>query len=227
MTRFIGFGPELFAFLAGLKANNHKAWFDAHRGDYESAVKAPLGDLIDVLAAAFAKAKLNLTGDRKASMFRMNKDIRFSKDKTPYKTNVGAVLTPGGTKKEPGVYYIHFEPGASFLAAGFYMPEPPTLLALRTAMIDDTKTFRKVLAGLAKAELSLDRDDALSRPPKGFADVTDAELIEHLKLKHVITSRPLADDEVLSADLVARCVSFAKQTKPLLDFGYSAITAAK
>jgi uncharacterized protein (TIGR02453 family) len=222
-ARFTGFGPDLLAFLKGLAANNHKAWFDANRGVYETAVKGPLGDFVETLSAEFAKAKLDLKGDRK-SLFRMNKDIRFSKDKTPYKTNAGAVLSPTGDKKSVSIFYIHFEPAASFFAAGFYMPEPAALTALRTAIVEDAAAFKKLMANLKKNDLTIDtHDDALARPPKGFTDTTDEVLLPILKQRHLTVSRQLSDDEVLSASLARTAVTFAKATAPLLRFGRSAL----
>jgi uncharacterized protein (TIGR02453 family) len=218
-ARFIGFGPDLFAFLKGLKANNHKAWFDANRDVFESAVKTPLGDLVESLAESFAKAKLAIQGNRKASLFRMNRDIRFSKDKSPYKTNAGAAMSSNGTKKCADVFYIHLEPGGSFLAAGFYMPEPPFLHALRSAVVNDSAAFRKLVKHLAKHDLAFDTEDSLKRLPKGFEEVTDADLAAAVRLKHFVVVRKLDDADVLAPDLPKVALAFAKASAPLIAFG--------
>ena len=97
---FQGFGPKALPFLKALGFHQTKEWFEANRATYESDLKTPMGDLVEDLSAAFAKAKIPLKGDRQASLFRINRDVRFAKDKSPYKTNVGAVMTRGGSKND-------------------------------------------------------------------------------------------------------------------------------
>ncbi len=218
-TKFQGFGPELFAFLSGLKAHNEKAWFDAHRGDYESHVKEPLSQLLITLTELFKKDKLPLQGDAKKSLFRLNRDVRFSKDKSPYKTNAGAVLTPSGEKHSAGMLYLHFEPDASFVAMGYYMPEPADLHALRSAIADDPKAFARVVTALGKKQLELDTENSLKRTPKGFEHVDDPDTLTWVKLTSYVVVRKLEDDDVLDPKLAKSLHTFAKDGLPLLAFG--------
>ena len=100
---FQGFGPDALPFFKALAFHQTREWFEENRATYEAQIKAPFGDLVEDLASAFAKSGIPLRGDRKASLFRLNRDIRFSKDKSPYKTHAGAVLTRGGAKDDAGL----------------------------------------------------------------------------------------------------------------------------
>ena len=131
---FQGFGPQAQPFFKALGFHQTKEWFEANRAIYEGQIKGPLGDLVEDLASRFAKAGTPLKGDRKASLFRINRDVRFAKDKSPYKTNAGAVLTRTGAKNDPGLFYIHIAADGCFCAAGFYQPEPEELARLRGAI---------------------------------------------------------------------------------------------
>ncbi len=111
---FQGFGPQALPFFKALGFHQTKEWFEANRAIYESEIKGPLGDLVEELAARFAKSGTPLKGDRKASLFRINRDVRFAKDKSPYKTNAGAVLTRAGAKNDPGLFYIHIAADGCF-----------------------------------------------------------------------------------------------------------------
>jgi len=112
MTRnvFPGFAPADLAFLTGLAAHNDREWFTANRAVYDDRLKPTLGALIEALNAAFAARDLPLAGDPKKSVFRIHRDVRFSKDKKPYKTHVSATLTRDGLKLSPGLVYVHIEP---------------------------------------------------------------------------------------------------------------------
>ena len=119
MTRhvFPGFAPADLAFLTGLAAHNDREWFTANRAVYDDRLKPTLGALIEALNAAFAARDLPLAGDPKKSVFRIHRDVRFSKDKKPYKTHVSATLTRDGLKLSPGLVYVHIEPEGGPLPA--------------------------------------------------------------------------------------------------------------
>ena len=99
---FEGFGPQALPFFKALAFHQTKEWFEENREIYETAVKAPLGDLVEETAARLAKAKIPVKGDRKSSVFRIHRDVRFSKNKDPYKTNAGVAMTRSGSKNDPG-----------------------------------------------------------------------------------------------------------------------------
>ena len=158
-----------------------------------------MGDLVEDLSAAFAKAKIPLKGDRKTSLFRIHRDVRFAKDKSPYKTNVGAVLTRGGGKNDPGLFYVHVAIDGCFTAAGFYDLEPDKLARMRGAIVRTPKTWKAMLAKLAKTGLTPSDEYAMKRPPRGFEGVEDAEIAAVLRLKSIICRRPIPDDRLADA----------------------------
>src|SRR5271154_5960020 len=139
---FQGFGPKALPFFKALAFHQSREWFEANRGTYESAVKGPLGDLVEDVAERFRKAEIPIKGDRKASAFRIHRDVRFSNNKDPYKTNAGVALTRSGAKSDPGVLYFHLSPEECFFAAGFHMPDPHELAKLRTAAARAPKAFK-------------------------------------------------------------------------------------
>ncbi len=220
---FSGFGPQAITFLKALGFHQTKEWFEANRATYEGELREPMGELIDELAVAFAKAKLPLTGDRKRSMFRIHRDVRFSKDKSPYKTNAGCVLTRQGAKNEPGLFYFHVAPDGCLAAAGFYQPEPSQLANIRAAMARDPKGWKRMLAKLEKAGLALSDEYALTRLPRGYEGVEDEALATGLKLKSIVCVRPIADKRISKPELVGDLVAFAKDALPLLEWGWAAV----
>ena len=186
-----------------------------------------MGDLVEDLAAAFAKAKIPLKGDRKSSLFRIHRDVRFSKDKSPYKTNVGAVMTRAGAKNEPGLFYMHVSPGECLTAAGFYDPAPETLAKLRNAIVRAPKAWKQTLAKLARSGLAPSAEYALKRNPRGFEDVEDEALAAGLRLKSIVVVRPLAEKRIASPALLDDLVTFARDALPLLAWGWDAISDAR
>src|SRR5580658_5192865 len=126
-------------------------------------------------------------------MFRINRDVRFAKDKSLYKTNVGAVMTRGGSKGDVGLLYIHVAHDGCFTAAGFYQYEPEQLARTRAAMARSPKSWKQMLGRLAKAGLKPSDEYAMKRNPRGFEQVDDPELAAALRLKSIICRRPIAD----------------------------------
>jgi uncharacterized protein (TIGR02453 family) len=220
---FDGFGSNALPFFKALAFHQSKEWFEENRATYERDVKTPLGDLIDDLAAAFVKAKLPLKGDRKSSIFRLHRDIRFSKDKSPYKTHAGAVLTRSGGKNDPGLLYIHISPEECFTAAGFYGPEPEELARLRRAIVRAPKPYARMVAALDKAGLELSDEYDVSRLPREFAEAADPIVVAALKRKSFICSRSIRPARLKSTALIDDLVAFAKDARPLLEWGWAAI----
>src|SRR5436305_10803049 len=132
---FTGFRPAAFSFFRGLARRNDPAWFKPRKEVYEAEVLAPFRALITAVSHALQKAELPLVGDPERGMFRIYRDVRFSPDKRLYKTHAGAVLTRSGGKRDPGLLYLHFEPGACRVGAGFWHPEPPLPTRVRRATL--------------------------------------------------------------------------------------------
>jgi uncharacterized protein (TIGR02453 family) len=215
---FTGFPPEAYGFFKALSFHQSKDWFEQNRALYSSAVKQPMEALVSELDETCRKQGLPFAGTPKKAIFRLHRDIRFSKDKNPYKTNAGFSLTQGAEKAPHGLFYFHLDPTGSFLAAGSYLPEPPRLLAFRRSMAAHPERFLRVVEALAAAGLALGMDMKLSRPPQGFKEI-DPRMTEFVKLKSFTASRPL--DAALLADaprLIAECLRFMRETMPLTEF---------
>jgi len=221
-----GFSAATTAFQKGLAANNNREWFLAHKAEYETEVKAPLGALVGALALAFAAHDIPLTGSAKTSLFRVNRDVRFSADKSPYKTNAGAILSRDGTRRARGILYLHITPLDGLMAMGFYSPEPADLATLRHAMLAHPRSWAAVEAGLAEAGYPLSREEALTRLPRGFDAPEHAALAEALKLRHLVIRQPLTLAQMHHPALVERVLGFARIGLPLLEWGWRALHGA-
>jgi uncharacterized protein (TIGR02453 family) len=219
---FKGLGPQTLPFFKALGFHQTKAWFEENRALYETEIKTPLGDLVEDLSAELKRRKIPLHGDRKKAVFRLHRDTRFSKDKSPYKTNAGFVLNRDGTKNTGGMLYVHIDPEGCFAAAGWYMPEPPTLAAIRQAIAKAQKAFREMESRLKANKLTISSDYTLKRTPKGYEGITDEGLLTAVKRTALITSRPLKDTDIGKPKLVAQLADFATEALPLLQFGWKA-----
>ena len=149
---FSGFSPEAIQFLADLAANNDRAWFQPRKADYERLLKEPLEALVAALAERFEARGIPLQADPKRSIFRIYRDTRFSKDKSPYKTNVGASFpwvdgpaSPSDEGAHANGGYFHFQPGEMYVGGGMWMAEKPTLDAFRKQIVDDPDRVRAAL----------------------------------------------------------------------------------
>lgn len=224
---FDGFPKDAFAFLKELAASQDKAWYEANKPRMEASLRGPAAALVQALSETFAARGVPLTGDAKRSMFRMHRDTRFSKDKSPYKTQVGVVLfRPGGGKDSPGVLYVHVAPGGCFAGAAFYHPEPDVLAALRSGIRARTDTFMAAVDALAEAGLSVE-GESLTRLPRGFDDMAGSPAEDFVKMKSFITRRTLTNAQMGSAGAVGLIADFAQAALPLLRFGWTATEEAR
>lgn len=185
-------------FLKELSANNNKEWFDANRKTYEACRKDFLA-LVDSIIAEIAKFDPELTGvDAKKCAFRINRDIRFSKDKTPYKTNFGALMGANGKKTEGTGYYVHIAPGQNFAGGGIYMPPPDVLAAIRQEIDYNPDALNKLVnSNDFKETFGEIRGDKLKTAPKGYPK--DHENIELLRLKSFYVVKDYSEKD-LTAD---------------------------
>jgi uncharacterized protein (TIGR02453 family) len=205
-------------FLSKLKKNNNKEWFDKNRPAYEEAKKNYIEFIDGVIQTVgkFDPAVRSL--EAKKCIFRINRDIRFSNDKTPYKTNMGADISPGGKKAYSAGYYIHLQPGNSFLAGGVWQPPAPELGAIRQEIDYNSKEFRKILDNkdFKKYFGKLSDEDKVKTAPKGY-EKTHPD-IEFLKLKSFLVVHDLKDKEVLSKDFQKTCTTIFKAMYPFNNF---------
>lgn len=216
MTADLRLKPTL-DFLLALQANNNKPWFQAHRAEYDAARQC-FEDYVDDFIQEFRAIEDFEDLSAKDCVFRIYRDVRFSKDKSPYKPNLGASVALGGKHSLRAPYYIHIEPpDKSILAGGIYMPTPEQLAAIRQAIDRQpgplktaigSKAFKKYFGSLS--------GEKLKTPPRGYAD--DHPEIELLKYKQFITVHNLTDREVLAPRLLRHTVEVFAALKPLLDY---------
>ena len=205
----MAFSPAALRFFRQLAAHNDKAWFEAHRADYEREVREPMRDLISEMDARFARFAPEIGGDPKRSMFRINRDIRFSKDKSPYKTNGGCWFHHRAASRRVGAeadegsagFYFHLEPRKSFIGGGIWMPPRPQLNRLRDAMAEKPRPFVDVAKGLPKRFGGLDESMSLRRTPRGYSE--DHEAAHWLRFRSFVAGHPLTDAQVTNATLPA------------------------
>jgi len=217
--------PSTLKFLKDLKKNNNKPWFDAHRKEYEAAKK----DFTAFIQAVIDKhSKMDPTIKSivaKNCLFRINRDIRFSKDKSPYKTNIGAYINRGGKKSLFGGYYFHCEPGQCFVGGGLWMPMPPELNKVRQEIDYNFAEFKKIINSKKfksiYKDLSRDAEYVLSRVPKGYEANNPAA--EYLKLKSFVGTASLKDADLTSKDLVKKTTAAFEALQPLIEFVNNAI----
>jgi len=220
---FAGFRPAAFTFFRGLRRNNDPAWFKPRKAVYEAEVLAPFRALVAAVGMALAEAGIPLAGDPLRSIFRIYRDVRFSPDKRLYKTHAGAVLTRSGGKRDPGLLYLHLEPGESMVGAGFWHPEPPLLTRLRRAILGDPDRFVEIADALMAAGCPVSSDSTLTRPPRGFEAAKGTPVADYVCWKSFTAHAALTDREMQSPAVVDRIVDFARLALPLLEWGWSAI----
>lgn len=212
--------PSTLKFLKDLKKNNNKPWFDAHRKEYEAA-KSDFGQFIQTVIDKHGKNDDTISHLKaKDCLFRINRDVRFSKDKSPYKTNMGAYINRGGKKSLYGGYYFHCEPGQSFVGGGLWMPMPPELSKVRQEIDYNLANFKKIISSKKFKSvyegISHDAEYTLSRVPKGYE--ADNPAAEYLKLKSFVAMSKVSDAELNSKDLVKRITSAFEALQPMLEF---------
>lgn len=209
-------------FLQDLRFNNSRTWFEENRARYEQArrsVESLIEDIIRKFAPVEDLGKLT----PKECMFRINRDVRFSKDKSPYKTAMGIVIGKGGRKSTERSYYLHIEPNDSaFIAAGVYDPSPEQLKAIRQAIAEKPQPLQKIIkAPDFIGFFGALQGEKLKTAPKGFA--ADHPAIELLKHKQFIATHPLTDADLLKDDFATYFVQVCTALKPLESYFQSII----
>lgn len=213
--------PSTLKFLKDLKKNNNKPWFDANRKRYEEA-KGDFENFIQSVIDRFGKKDKTLSALKaKDCLFRINRDVRFSKDKSPYKTNFGASINKGGRKAMNSAgYYFHLEPGQLFMGGGMYHPMLPELNKVRQEVDYCFKEFRQIISAKkfrsVYGELDRSGEFLLSRVPKGYEP--DNPAAEYLKLKSFIAITSLSDKEATSKTLLKKATDAFEALQPLIIF---------
>lgn len=216
-TQFTGFSRDAIDFLAELATHNERSWFQPRKGEYERLLKRPMEAFCAALGERLAAASIPLRADASRSPFRIYRDVRFSRDKSPYKTHVSASFPWSGEGGGVGGYF-HLQPGEIFVGGGLWHPDAAQLAAWRTLVDRDPESVHAAVDDAQfVAQFGGVEGDRLTRAPKGFAP--DHPDIELLKLKDVTFGRRLADDDAFSPqlpDLVARALGAAVPVLRLL-----------
>jgi len=208
---------KIFDYLKQLNENNNREWFNENKNlftDAQEEFETFVGQLIEEVGKSDEKvAKLNA----KKSLLRIYRDIRFSKDKTPYKTYFGASLGMGKSNEKSG-HYLHIEPGKSFIASGIYLPEAPVLKVIRKEISVFKDDFLKVVdhKDFKKYYGELERENELKKIPQGFEK--DDPMAEYLKLKSFIGVHHLTNKDLMDKNTVKNLTDIMKSAKPLNDF---------
>jgi uncharacterized protein (TIGR02453 family) len=206
-------------FLTNLKKNNNKNWFEAHRDLYEEA-KQDFAFMVDDIIKAIAgfDEPIGLLKPKECT-FRINRDVRFSADKRPYKSNMAAAFSRGGKKAIIAGYYFHCEPGQNFVAGGFYNPMPQELAKIRQEIDYGFDEWQKII-GAKKFRTHFSEGvqgtGTLVRPPKGYEE--DNPAISFLKMKGFIVKQQFTDTDLLDKDAVKKIAAAFEAMKPMIDF---------
>jgi len=208
-TRF--FTPASLTFLRGLARNNRRDWFEAHRADYETAILRPMREFVEEMDVRLARLAPEIVGDPKRSLFRIYRDVRFSKDKSPYKTHAAcwffhrdATHRVGQESHGGGAgFYFHVQPGGCLDAGGIWMPPREALGKIRDAMAAKPAAFTRVVSAPATVRRfgALDEDAVLTRVPRGYDP--DHPAAKWLRYQSFTLGRALSDAQITSARLPA------------------------
>jgi uncharacterized protein (TIGR02453 family) len=228
MTTFTGLPKDFFAFFKELAKHNERAWFEENKQRYKDVVVAPLSDFISAMVPRVAKISKHIVVDPRpngGSMFRIYRDVRFGKDKRPYKENAGCQFRHalGKDAHAPG-FYMHFAVDEVFFGGGLWMPEPDALNRIRHAIAGDAKAWKKIVGDKSFAK-SFDgvRGDALTRPPKGFD--ADHPCIDDIKRKSFFAMHESSAKIAQSPALLDEVETTFKAAKPLMKFLCDAVGA--
>lgn len=209
---------EVFQFLEALKENNNREWFTANKDLYEVAHRQVEAFVQDVITGISGFDKEIEPVAASKCIFRIYRDVRFAKDKTPYKTNFGASIAKGGRKMGTAGYYLHLEPGRSFVGGGIWMPEAATLKNIRSEIYFNSTEFESILMEkqFKKTYGSLGAFDKLKKAPKDFpADFVDVEL---LKYRSYVVTQDVSTEMALSPGYLEHVLRAFRVLKPLVDF---------
>jgi uncharacterized protein (TIGR02453 family) len=221
---FRGFRPAALTFLRSLARNNRRDWFEAHRETFESELRGPMAALVEEMDVRFAELAPEIVGDPKRSLFRIHRDVRFSADKSPYKTNVASWFHHAAGGRGVGAstphggagFYLHVEPGRSQIGGGIWMPPRATLQRIRTRIDEEHASLAAVLRQpeLRRRFGGLAEEAMLTRMPRGFAaDHPAATLLRH---RSFTVGRALAERELFSPRLPELLVTDYARILPLV-----------
>ena len=215
---FSAFPKEGLQFLRSLKRNNNREWFQKHRGNYEEHVKQPMSDLIEALHADFQKFAPEMTASPKVSAYRIYRDTRFSKDKSPYKTHVAAVFPRSGLDKHEGAgFYVHIATDELLVGGGLYMPLPEDLSAVRTHIFENSRKFVSIVENKAfRRTFGELGGEQLTRVPRGFP--AESPVADYLRHKQFLAGRNLPPELATTSRFYKTLLDTYRAMLPLIRF---------
>lgn len=217
MSKVTHLDPSVFKFLKKLEKNNNRDWFTKNKPAYEAA-----REHFKAFAAEINKEMEKVDHIEKMKLFRIYRDVRFSKDKTPYKNSFSGGFSRA-TAKLRGGYYFHFQPGANFVGGGFWQPDPKDLKRIRTEIAMDDKPLRKILKSASfKKHWGELRGDQVKTAPKGFAK--DHPAIDLLRFKSFTVGHEFTDKEVTSPGFLKEITKYFKATRPFFNYMSEVLT---
>jgi uncharacterized protein (TIGR02453 family) len=221
------FTPALFEFLRDLKAHNNREWFQKNRSRFESLVRDPALAFIDDIGPALQQITPHLIADPRpvgGSLFRINRDVRFSPDKSPYKTSLAMSFGYGRTRHGPEPsFYLQLQPGETFAGGGIYMPDTPTLKRIRDAIVNESDSWKRVTGGAFSPAVA-PMGAMLKRPPQGYD--ADHPLIEDLKRKSYVWHVMFSEASVCASDFMESYVAACTAAAPFMRFLARAVGAS-
>jgi len=228
MAKRVYFGKELFQFLAELAMNNDRTWFNANKERYERDVKQPLLAFIEDFQGPLRKISPHFVADPRpvgGSMFRIYRDTRFAKDKTPYKTHAAAHFRHDATGDvhTPG-FYLHLEPMNVMCGTGIWQPDGPTLLRIREAIAAKPEVWKKAISGRAFKAAHSFWGESVSRSPKGFDP--NHPFIEDLKRKDFVTTVEFGMGDACSDEFMEQYAAACRTASPFMEFLTKAVGLA-
>ena len=215
---FPGFPPQALPFLRNLKKHNNRAWFQSHKLIYEQSVKAPMRELVLTLGEAFRHFAPEMVADPRLSLYRIYRDTRFSRDKSPYKTQVAAVFPVRGLPKNsgPGLYF-HISPEEVLMGGGIYMPDPLLLRAVRERIAAFPREFSSIVEGKRfRKAFGVLEGEQLQGMPKGFP--ADHKAAEYLRYKQFLFGKVFPASLATSRRLLPEILNCFQEGMPLIRF---------
>jgi uncharacterized protein (TIGR02453 family) len=224
--QFPGFTAEALAFLDELAANNNTDWFHRHKDIYDTALRPVMKAFVRDAAQRLEAAGTGLTGSTRSSLFRINRDIRFSDDKRPYKGHLACYFSRSGEKRDPGGVYVHVQPMNSFFGAGLFGNRTPLINAMRDSIAADPPAFEAMCRRLEEqADLHVDTWTLAERLPRRYQDAARQPGGDYLYYNSFIVRRRVSDFAFFSQEVLDELVTFARDVQPLLQVIWAAMDA--
>ena len=207
---------KVINYLHDLSQNNERDWFHANKIRYQESLSTFL-TIVEQIIRTLELTDIRLQGlDPKNTVFRINRDVRFSRDKSPYKTHFGSYIAKGGRKSPDAGYYLHIEPDQFFIGGGAWHPEKEELKAVRQEIMYQPEKYNSLINSVVKKDFTIMEEDKLKNGPKDFDK--DSPHIDLIKYKSYILSRKLSEKEIKSSDIAAIVANYFEQLYPYTSF---------